>query len=89
MNHERRQTLKIFAVFNHPDYGLHHHRSEVRAAHLLPGAHYELHDADVGTCFSTVSLSGIPCSFNSVHFDFVDEENRPVDIYAMRQFRNY
>jgi len=81
--------MKIFAVFNHPSNGLQQHQKEVQSAHLQLGTSYELEQASVGPFFSTVALTGTQGCFNSVHFDFIDEARRPVDIYAMPCFRNY
>lgn len=79
--------MNIFAIFAHPDNGRDFDQAE--AKDLTPGKKYPLQNAFVGRSNTRVLLKGITGYFNSVLFDFVDEQGTPVNIYEMPQFRVY
>lgn len=56
---------------------------------LIPGEKYQLQNAFVGRSNTRVLLRNITGYFNSVMFDFVDGNGKPVNIYEMPQFRMY
>lgn len=79
--------MNIFAIFAHPNNG--RDSDQVEAKDLTPGKKYTLQNAFVGRSNTRVLLKDITGYFNSVLFDFVDANGKPVDIYGMPQFRVY
>ena len=80
---------KIYARFVEPNAGFSNDPGKVSKAGLKLGERYLLEDAEVGGWYTRVSLVGISEWFNSVHFDFEDEEGNLVDIYRMPEYITY
>lgn len=79
--------MNIYAIFAHPNNGRDSDQAE--AKDLTPGKKYTLQNAFVGKSNTRVLLKDITGYFNSVLFDFVDEQGNPVNIYEMPRFRAY
>lgn len=80
--------MNIYAIFSYPTNGRDFDQDEARKV-LTPGKKYQLQNAFVGRSNTKVLLRNITGYFNSVMFDFVDANGKPVDIYGMPQFRVY
>lgn len=80
--------MNIYAIFSHPENGCDSDQEEARKV-LSPGGKYPLQNAFVEYCSTMILLKGIMGYFNSVLFDFVDDNGNPVDIYGMPRFRVY
>ena len=80
--------MKIYAIFSHPENGRDFDQEEARKV-LTPGEKYPLQNAFVGRSNTTGLLRDITGYVNSVMFDFVDGNGKPVNIYEMPQFRMY
>lgn len=55
---------------------------------LVEGCFYNVVDTDIGRCSSEVYLEGINYGFNSVMFEYYDEDNNEIDIidYYMDEY---
>lgn len=80
--------MNIYAIFSYPTNGRDFDQEEACKA-LIPGEKYQLQNAFVGRSNTKVLLRDITGYFNSVMFDFVDGNGKPVNIYEMPQFRMY
>lgn len=78
--------MNIYAIFSYPTNGRDFDQEEACKA-LIPGEKYQLQNAFVGRSNTRVLLRNITGYFNSVMFDFVDGNGKPVNIYEMPQFR--
>ena len=80
--------MNIYAIFSYPTNGRDFDQEEACKA-LIPGEKYQLQNAFVGRSNTKVLLRDITGYFNSVMFDFVDGNGKPVNIYEMPQFSEY
>lgn len=53
------------------------------------GTIFEVEDVHMGQSHTSVHLSGEKGSFNSIHFQFVDDEGLPVNIFKDPRFNPY
>lgn len=81
-------TNEHLCYFSYPTNGRDFDQEEACKA-LIPGEKYQLQNAFVGRSNTKVLLRDITGYFNSVMFDFVDGNGKPVNIYEMPQFRMY
>lgn len=85
---KEKSQMNIYAIFSHPENGRDFDQEEARKA-LTPGDKYPLQNAFVERCSTRILLKGITGYFNSVLFDFVDANGKPINIYEMPMFRAY
>lgn len=79
---------KIFAIISSHDNGYPVDREAVKKLGPV-GSKFELKDAHVGTWMTDIVLEGQSGSYNSVNFEFVDEDDKTVDIYKLKRFQQY
>jgi len=75
------EARKLFARFNHPESGYKGCREAARYYGLLVGERYEVSNVVMGASYTDVYLCGYLRPFNSVLFDFEDEDGSAHDIY--------
>jgi len=81
--------MAIKAIFAHPNNGYEHEQAEAKGKGLIEGKEYVLKDANVGGFSTSVQLEGVEGRFNSVQFDFRNEDGTEADIYHMPEFACY
>lgn len=67
-----------YAKLMNPNYGLDSDKENVKV--LNSETVYEVNDVDIGGWISYVSLIGLEGQFNTVQFDFFDEDMKEIDI---------
>ena len=72
----------LFASFNHPESGYKSSRETAQFFYLLVGVRYEVDKVVMGASYTDIYLCGYPRPFNSVLFDFEDEDGTAHDIYG-------
>jgi hypothetical protein len=80
---------KIYAICTTLDAGYDYEQEEIKESGIQVGDKIELEDALVGGWHTDVWLVGYPDSFNSVFFDFVDENGEDYDLYNDMDFSAY
>lgn len=80
---------RIFAICKTLDAGYEYEKKAMAEAGIKVGDKIELRDALVGGFHTKVSLAGFEGDFNSVFFDFVDENGEEYDIYGDEDFQTY
>lgn len=80
---------KIYARLTEPDAGYKCDQDKVRDAGLELDKLYPVSSVEVNRSYTDVWLDDFITRFNSVHFDFEDEDGNPVDIYRMKEFWMY
>lgn len=80
---------KIYAVCTNLNAGYPSDQKHIKESGIKVGDKIELKDARVGGWHTNVYLVGYKGSFNSVFFDFEDEEGNEYDIYSDKSFRTY
>lgn len=78
---------KIYARLVHPKNGYDYNREEVKI--LDDTINYPVESVSMGQSNTSFIIKGIPGSFNSVQFEFFDENFKCIDIYAMPEFNPY
>lgn len=83
----------LYAKFMHPDAGDNGDIGYARSQGLVVGKIYEVDSIVIGRCFTEVWLKGFQYYFNSVQFEFEDENGKPVDIFthprSTHEYRRY
>lgn len=74
-------TVKLM----YPDAG---YDGDKNVKRLKPNTHYEVYHIDMGQSHTHISLVGIEGSFNSVNFEFY-EDNKLIDIFSDKRFNPY
>lgn len=80
---------KIYAICTTLDAGSDYDQENIKKSGIQVGDQIELEDAAVGSWSTKVWLVGHKGSFNSVFFDFVDENGEDYDIYQDINFSMY
>lgn len=73
---------ELTAVYNHPNNGNHPIKE------LEVGKEYLVGDVSMGGYYTSISLKGIPGTFNSVNFDFF-KDGKPHNIYKDPDYNLY
>ena len=71
----------LYARFNHPDNGWPSEREYTIKVGLQVGERYEVKHVSMGQSYTSIYLTDIEGSFNSVQFDFEEADGTPLDIY--------
>ena len=79
----------IYAVYKYPNVGYPFDRELVAACNFKIGERYLVDTISVGQSSTSVWLSGYVRCFNSVHFDFENEDGESVDVYSIPEFNPY
>jgi hypothetical protein len=81
--------VKVYAKYLYPENG-YPADQETAKKFLEKGKSYVVEDLSVGQSRSFVYLKDFMDEvFNSVNFDFFDEEGKEIDIYSMSEFNPY
>lgn len=78
----------LYAKFMYPDNG---HNGDIEYAKkmgLKVGERYEVEDISMGGFYTSIYLKDIKGCFNSVQFDF-EEDDAPIDIYRSPKYNFY
>lgn len=79
----------IYAICTTLSAGTEYEKAAINSANIKVGDKFVLVNAEVGSWRTEVYLEGHKDSFNSVFFDFVDEEGNSYNIYDDPKFRCY
>lgn len=80
---------KIFAICKTLEAGSKCDEKKMTDSGINIGDKIELENARVGLFHTDICLVGYKGLFNSVFFDFVDENDKEYDIYQDRKFQTY
>ena len=80
---------ELYAKFVHPDWGLEYNKKKVREVGLEVGRKYRVTSVDMGQSYTNIGLAGFQGLFNSVQFEFYDENDQPHDIYNDADYNPY
>lgn len=72
----------------YPNYGHDCDKEYVKKMGLKVGERYEVEDISMGGSHTSVYLKDIKGSFNSVQFEF-EEDEKPIDIYRDPRYNPY
>lgn len=78
----------IYARYIYPNSGYPQDRQEVSEL-LEVGNRYLVESVDMGQSYTTIFLDGFKRGFNSIYFEFEEEDGSPVNIYKDRRFNHY
>lgn len=81
--------MGIYARFLYPNYGYAGDRKDAISAGLVVGERYEVASISMGQSYTSIILSGFSGVFNSVLFEFEDENGIDLDIYKDPRFNPY
>ena len=81
--------MKIYAICKTLEAGFDGDQKRFNRSGIQIGDKIELEDASVGGWISEIWLVGHEDPFNSVFFDYVDENGKPYDIYRDKSFSQY
>ena len=79
----------LYARFNHPDNGWPAERGYAENAGLKVGEKYEVEFVSMGGSYTSIYLKNIDGNFNSVQFDFEEEDGTKVNIYHDDRYSLY
>ena len=79
--------LHLWAILTNKENGYDLDKSLVRDMPL--GTKLKVVNMHIGGHSSAFEAQGYPLSFNTVQFDFVDDDGRAVDIFRNRRFNQY
>lgn len=79
----------LYAKFMYPDNGYDCDVEYAKKAELKTGERYEVEDLYMGQSHTSIYLKNINGSFNSVQFDFEEEDGSVVDIYKDARYNPY
>ena len=83
----------VYAKFMDPDAGYRGDIGYAKNQRLVVGNRYEVDSIVIGSYFTEVWLKGFQYYFNSVQFEFEDENGKPVDIFthprSTHEYRRY
>ena len=80
---------KVYAVCVTLDAGYDYDKKKISDSGINVGDKIEIETACVGGWSTSIYLVGYKGSFNSVFFDFVDENGEEYDIYHDKVFQQY
>lgn len=78
----------LYAKFMYPDNGHEHDKEHVRKVGLKMGERYEVEHVSMGQSSTSVYLKDIEGVFNSVQFEF-EEDNEPINIFKDPRYNLY
>lgn len=80
---------KVFAVCRTLNAGTNYHKEVMEKNNIKVGDKIEVSDIQVGSFMSYVSLVGYKDEFNTVFFDFENENGESTDIYNNPDYQTY
>lgn len=78
--------MSIFAICTTHEGGTDFDKDTILKSGIQIGDKIELNDAEVHGFHSVVYLDGYNTGFNSIYFDYVDENGKPYDLYNDESF---
>ena len=78
----------LYAKFMHPDYGLDCDIKHAIKVGLKVGEKFEVKDLSMGQSYTSIFLKDIEGVFNSVQFDFYEDE-QPINIFKSPKYNPY
>lgn len=78
----------LYAKFMHPDSGRECNKKHAEKVGLKVGERYEVEDIIMGGSSTSIFLKDIEGSFNSVQFEF-EENNMPINIFEDPRYNPY
>ena len=78
----------LYARYAHPNNGYPDDRQEVSET-LEVGKRYLVESIDMGQSYTSIFLDGFMRCFNSVYFEFEEEDYTPVDIFSDPRYNRY
>ena len=79
----------LYARFNYPDNGWPSERGYAESKGLKVGERYEIEFVSMGGSYTSIYLKNIDGVFNSVLFDFEEEDGTEVNIYKDARYSPY
>ncbi len=79
----------LYAKFMYPDAGYNFDVECAKKAELKIGERYEVEYLSMGQSNTSIYLKGVDGCFNSVQFDFEEDDKTPVDIYRNHRYNPY
>lgn len=77
----------LFAKVEHPNAGYNCDKENVNKLDTLKL--YEVEYVEMGQSYTSIYLLNIDCAFNSVNFEFYDEDSNNVNIFSMPEYNPY
>lgn len=78
----------LYAKFMHPNSGWDSDVEYAKKVGLKVGEKYEVEYVSMGQSYTTIYLKYIKGDFNSVQFEF-EEDEKPIDIYRSPKYNPY
>lgn len=79
--------MKLFAKLSRPEYGSENDRSKVTT--ITPSKLYEIENITISGMGSSFTLVGINEVFNTVQFDFYNEDGKEIDVFKIEKLNPY
>lgn len=79
----------LYARYLYPNNGLRRHQDDCTKAGLKVGKRYLVWEVEMGQSNTSIVLDGIAGRFNSVFFEFEEEEFLSVNIYRDPYYNHY
>ena len=79
----------LYAKFMYSDSGYASDIEIAKNAGLKIGQRYEVEDLSMGQSYTSIYLKRIGGPFNSVQFDYEEEDGMPVNIYEDKRYNPY
>lgn len=79
---------KLFAIITTHNNGYDPDKEAVKALGVI-GEKFEVEHVSVGRSMSSFHIVGQPNSFNTVNFNFVDEDGNDVNIYDNKDYWDF
>ena len=80
---------KLYAKFMFPNSGSERDQKLVKKENLKVGERYLVKRVEMGGYYTSISLDGFELPFNSVHFEFEEENGTTVNIYRDSRYNPY
>ena len=78
----------LYAKFMYPNCGYDGDKEYAKKMGLKVGERYKVEDISMGGSYTSIYLKDIKGSFNSVQFEF-EENEKPIDIYRDHRYNPY
>lgn len=79
----------LYARFKYPENGYDADKEYAKSIPLKINERYAVEDVFMGQSNTSITLIGIPGSFNSVQFEFETPNGNPIDIYKSKKYNPY
>jgi hypothetical protein len=79
--------LGVNAILVHKEHGYDYNKEDIKD--IPVGTVFEVDDISISQSHTSFTCVGHNKSFNSVQFEFIDDDGKPVDIFADARFNPY